>query len=310
MTVLKLSRVPEAANTSRPQPNELGKTHIAQKNLAVKPEPPPCRTGAEFLSRIAPGILVAALLLSLGFPQDARADLQPMPGTLWFGNSDDPDDPAWVEWYIDDETLDVFISETDKDGSVSIEKVGNGGDPNPDDPSSKPEGDLNSLIAAAKQKGGKLFTDSDFWKSPLGQRLSAGGNGPGPVINPSDDGGGQGAPRNPSLGKEKLGAPQIFNKFGQVGSGHGGFQFDAGSPADQLKTHGGSPSGKGDGDGNDKGSHKPPPGSNFGPAELVDPLGPPTARDAAKGTKNGIWQPGKERQKVACRASVPNHITI
>jgi hypothetical protein len=45
----------------------------------------------------------------------------------------------------------------------------------------------------------------------------------GPVINPSDDSTGEAGARNPSFGKEKLGAPEIFNKYGQGGSaGHVG----------------------------------------------------------------------------------------
>src|SRR5262245_45476834 len=78
--------------------------------------------------------------------------------------------------------------------------------PNPEDPSSGPKGDISSQIALGKQKGGgNQFAGVDFWKTPLGRHLSAGGSGPGPVINPSDDGTGQGGPRNPGVGKEKLG---------------------------------------------------------------------------------------------------------
>ena len=151
----------------------------------------------------------------------------------------------------------------------------------------QPKGDRKSQIALAKQHGGgKLVPDAEFWNTPLGQRLTAGGKGPKPVINPSDEDQGGGA-GDPSKGKEKLGGPLIIDKTGGLGAGgESGFQFNAGSPADQLNKPGGPPGGNqgggGSDDDDDKGSHKPPPGTFFGPADLVDPLGPPIARLAKK----------------------------
>jgi hypothetical protein len=268
----------------------------ATPHAAVKTRTPP-----ELLSRIARGLLVgaAAFFLCLSV-STVRADETKGEHTWVNVGTMENDDP-----YADDDdigSIDYFYDEKDPTNIMLLVHYKNGyeeqiyskdkdaSNPNPEDANSGRKGDLSSLIARAKQKGGKFFTDVDFWISPLGRHLSAGGNGPGPVINPSDDGIGPGGPRNPTIGKEKLGAPQIFNSFGQVGTGHGGFQFNGGSPADQLKTHGpGSPPGStGSGDGDDKGSHKPPPGSNFGPAELVDPLGPPIARAVVKGTGNRI----------------------
>jgi hypothetical protein len=261
-------------------------------------------TQSKFLSRVARGLLVgtAALFLCLSV-SNARADEVAVKGSWTHTERDinidddnnDDDDYDYIDHYVNSKDSNQFLVVFHfKDGTVSTYEGKYKGDsnPNPEDPNSGPGGDLSSLIAGAKQKGGgKLFKGGDFWKSPLGQRLSAGGNGPGPVVNPSDDGVGQGGQRNPSLGKEKLGGPQIFNKYGQAGSGKGGgFQFDGGSPGDQLKTHGpgGHPGSTGGGGGDDKGSHKPPPGSNFGPVELVDPLGPPIARVVANGTGKGI----------------------
>jgi hypothetical protein len=136
-------------------------------------------------------------------------------------------------------------------------------------------------------------------------RLTAKGKGPGPVINPSDDapGGGPSAPSkeavkalkkafgkpdDPNIVKGKLGGGVIIDKTEQIGSGKGGgFQFNAGSPAEQLKKGGGPsgpPGGGGSDDDDDKGSNKPPTGSNFGPTELIDPLGPPIQGRQEKGT--------------------------
>jgi hypothetical protein len=68
----------------------------------------------------------------------------------------------------------------------------------------------------------------------------------------------------------------IIDKTGDLGSGKGGgFQVNAGSPGEQIKKPGGPgghTGGGSDDDDDDKGSSPPDPG--YGPAELVDPLGP------------------------------------
>jgi len=289
-----MSRLPaSAALAFHAQLDRLGTAHVAPKALVVKTdhEPSACGTRTNLLSRVSRALLVgtAALFLCLSVSDIARGDeVYKLDASYSHDSDGDGKDDTTVEIYQGKNGYAVLVWENGELVSVwhSDDLVSN---PSPDDSSSGPKGDLRSLIALAKQKGsGKLFMDLDFWKTPLGQRLSAGGGGPAPVINPSDDEGSKGGSRNPSVGKEKLGAPEIFNKFDQAGSGKAaGFQFNSGSPADQLKTHGphSSPGG-GSGDGDDKGSHKPPPGSYFGPADLVDPLGPPVARGAAQETKN------------------------
>jgi len=226
-----------------------------------------------------------ALFCCLGVAHDARAGW--LSYDLWFADNDDAVD--YIEKFIDEDDLKtrlyVYVF---KDGTVSYKTV-HDSNPNPDDSSSGPKGDQQSRIALAKQNGGgNWVSERAFWDSPLGQRLTGKGKGPGPVINPGDDDAG-GGPGDPSRGKEKLGGPPlIIDKTGGFGAGGGGgFQFNAGSPAEQLKKPGGPGGNQGGGgsdDGDDKGSNKPPPGTFFGPADLVDPLGPPIARPAAKGT--------------------------
>ena len=226
-----------------------------------------------------------ALFLCFGFAHNARAGWQSY--SLWFADNDDAVD--YIERFVDENDPKSFLSVyVFKDGTV-LYKKDHDSNPNPDDSSSGPKGDFQSRIDLAKQHGGGNWTgEREFWDSPVGQRLTSQGKGPGPVINPGDDNAG-GGPGNPSRGKEKLGEPILIDKTGGLGAGgEGGFQFNAGSPADQLNKPGGPPGGNqgggGSDDDDDKGGHKPPPGSNFGPAELVDPLGPPIARLAKKPT--------------------------
>jgi len=300
--MLALRQILTVSRTTQP----VSDTQVAACLPALPREAPAAEKTAQsiFLSRIAGGLLVgtAALFFCLSI-SNARADGVAVKGS-WKeigrdinidDDNNDDDDYDTIYHYVNSKDPNEFLLVFHyKDGTVDSYqgKYKDGSNPNPEDPSSGPKGDLSSLIARAKQKGGgKLFKDGDFWKSPLGQRLSGGGSGPGPVINPSDDGVGPGGQFNPSFGKEKLGAPQIFYKYGPAGSGKGGgFQFDGGSPGDQLKTHGpgGHQGSTGSGNGDDKGSHKPPPGSNFGPVELVDPLGPPIARAVSNGTGKGF----------------------
>ena len=251
-----------------------------------------------FMSCIRRWALLAgvATLLCFSVPGDVKAE-------------------QWVQWWVagddDDNYTAIFIlRDTEHPGAVILvyhykngteEAYGIYPNPDPGGTSSGPKGDRQSQIALAKQHGGKLVSEQEFWDSPLGQMLTAKGKGPGAVINPGDDDprGGPAAPSQAalkamkSLGKgdpglvgQKLGDGLIIDKTGAIGSGEGGFDFNAGSPADQLKQPGGpgGPPGGGGGsdDDDDKGSDKPPPGSNFGPAELVDPLGPPIAKSAKK----------------------------
>jgi hypothetical protein len=237
-------------------------------------------TLTNFLLRLA-SLVALTLLLCLSVTGDVKADWV----LTGLDIGDEDDDFDYVEHYHD-EAGRHLVWYWGKDGT-SFGHVFSPGNPDPDGTSSGPKGDLQSRIALAKQGGGNWVSEREFWDSPLGQRLTGKGKGPGPVINPGDDnaGGGLG---DPSRGKEKLGGPLIIDKTGAIGSGKGGgFQFDAGSPADQLNKPGGpggNPGGGGSDDDDDKGSDKPPPGSNYGPAELVDPLGPPIAKPAKKGT--------------------------
>jgi hypothetical protein len=226
-----------------------------------------------------------ALFLCFGFAHNARAENW-VKGDTHFADNDDTLD--WSVTIVDqDNPSHYFVVYQWKDGASTVIEA-HDGNPGPDDPGPK-KGDQQSRIALAKQHGGGNWTgEREFWDSPVGQRLTSQGKGPGPVINPGDDNAG-GGPGNPSRGKEKLGEPIFIDKTGGLGAGgEGGFQFNAGSPADQLNKPGGPPGGNqgggGSDDDDDKGGHKPPPGSNFGPAELVDPLGPPIARLAKKPT--------------------------
>ena len=224
-----------------------------------------------------------ALFFCVSFPHNARADWVSF--SLWYGQNDDAID--YIEKFVDvnDENsyLSVYVF---KDGTY-IWHYDHASNPNPDDSSSGPKGDQQSRIDLAKQHGGgNWLGEREFWDSPLGRSLTSKGKGPPAVINPGDDntGAGQG---NPSRGKEKLGDPLIIDKTGGLGAGgEGGIQFNAGSPAEQFKNLG-TPPGNPDGDDDDKGSHKPPPGTFFGSADLVDPLGPPIARTAKSGPGKG-----------------------
>ena len=257
-----------------------------------RPSKPRSRLGLPTLAhRMKRAVSLAAIALSLSLcgPLAAKAEL--VLYHVYFGDSDDKDDPDYVDYFIDDETFEHWMGVKDKDGTYTLAKTGVKGNPTPDDPSSGPKGDRESQVALAKQNGGgDVWGERDFWKTPAGKDLGGGGKGPGPVINPSDDDPVKGGTGNPSLGQEDLGKPQIIDKTGSLGSGKGGgFQFNAGSPGEQLKKPGGPggpPGGNqsGSDDDDDKGSDKPPPGSNYGPAELVDPLGPPVARSATKQT--------------------------
>src|SRR5262249_60109439 len=152
----------------------------------------------------------------LGAHSSARAELIYMGSHFGLNDEDDPDmtDIRYVDYFIDDVTFKIWWEIHDKDGSVT--KVEVGGNPNPDDPSSGPkDGDMQTVLAKL-HGGGKFIPDKNFWNSPLGRKLGSAGKGPGPAINPSDEetGGGQG---DPSLGKEKLGKPQIYNDVAHVG---------------------------------------------------------------------------------------------
>ena len=209
-----------------------------------------------------------AVVACLALSPNARAAWQL--STIHFYDNDHAAD--YAEIYIDYETWNVRIVYVWKDGtSATVEYSDN---PGPDDPVPG-KGDLQSRIDLAKQGGGgKWIPEREFWDSPLGQKLGRGGKGPETVHNPGDDAVG-GSPGDPSVNKEKFGGPLIIDKTGNLGSGKGGgFQVNAGSPGEQIKKPGGPGGHKGDDsdDDDDKGSSPPDPG--YGPAELVDPLGP------------------------------------
>jgi hypothetical protein len=227
-------------------------------------------------------LATTALVFSLAAADHARAEYQ----SYGLHFPDNNSGVLWVEGFIDNEDpTKFFIIIMFKDGDATVIK-----DvylnPGPDD-DSVAKGDLESRTALAKQQGGgNWIEERAFWDSPLGRHLAGKGKGPDPVINPGGDDVG-GGPGNPSLGKEKLGDAQIIDHTAHLGSGKGGgFHVNAGSPGEQLKKPGGPggpPNGdKGDGGDDDKGSSKPPPGTYFGPADLVDPLGPWVGKGAAK----------------------------
>jgi hypothetical protein len=247
---------------------------------------PSCRSNLRnVLYRIPRAVLLAAITLFLCFsaPGVVKADW-----VIYAMDIGDPDDDfTRIEHVRDTETgkhISIFFWKDDVPGLFFHD--------NPDpEGGGVPKGDLSSRIDLAKQHGGgKWVSAREVWDSELGRYLGNKGKGPGPVINPADDDVG-GGPGDPSRGKEKLGEPLLIDKTGSIGSGKGGgFQFNAGSPAEQLKKPGGpggpgGPSGGGgNDDGDDKGSSGPPPGTNYGPAELVDPLGPPVAKRTTKET--------------------------
>lgn len=253
------------------------------------------------LIKLRCALLAAALLLTA-----ATAQAGAQVGTV-VGKSTDKD--GNVHTFI--EFKDHFEERwSDKRGDhVKVTPKKGDSNPNPEDPSSGPKGDLGSAMGRAKQKGGgKFVEEQNFWKSPGGKSLGSKGKGPNPVINPSDEGGGGGT-GSPGAGAQNLGKPHIINKGGPIGAGKGGgFQFNSGSPADQLKKPGGPAGqpgggGSGGGDDNDGSHHKPPPGSNFGPAELVDPLGPPISFDKKKINKSQQAPAGTKAQGTKAGSS-------
>jgi hypothetical protein len=222
---------------------------------------------------------------------------------------DNDDDEDYQEIFRDLDAPGWYVVKiVYKDGNVlTVHMESN---PGPDDTTSGPKGDRDSRIALAKQSGGgKFIADQYFWAGELGKSLTAKGKGPKPVINPGDGDDPGGGPSNPSRGKEKLGEDYIIDHTANLGSGKGGgFQFDGGSPGEQLKK-GGDPKGppgenKGNGDDDDdKGSNGPPPGTYFGPADLVDPLGPPIAKVAARPKTE---KSGKARVQVTSKPGKPD----
>jgi hypothetical protein len=212
-----------------------------------------------------------AVVACLTFSPNARAEMQLK--QIHFPDNDS--DIAYLEYYSDSEdSTKYFILIVWKDGMRATLKPSDS-NPGPDDPPLG-KGDRDSRIDLAKQGGGgKWIPEREFWDSPLGQKLGRGGKGPETVHNPGDDAVG-GSPGDPSVNKEKLGRALIIDKTGDLGSGKGGgFQVNAGSPGEQIKKPGGPgghTGGGSDDDDDDKGSSPPDPG--YGPAELVDPLGP------------------------------------
>jgi hypothetical protein len=250
----------------------------------------------------------AAGLIATSLPGGAAAE-KLFSVSIHFYDNDDDEDYLEVFWDLDNPAVTIYRL-VNKDGSTSV-VVDRESNPGPDDPSSGPKGDRDSRIALAKQTGGgKWIADQYFWASELGKSLTGKGKGPKPVINPGDGDDPGGGPGNPSRGKEKLGKDYVIDHTGQLGSGKGGgFQFDGGSPGEQLKKGGGPKgppgdnNGNGDDDDNDKGSNGPPPGTYFGPADLVDPLGPPIAKQAARPKTE---KSGKARVQVTSKPSKSN----
>jgi hypothetical protein len=251
---------------------------------------------------------VAAGLIATGLPGGAAAEVISV--GLHFAANEDPEDYVEKFWNLDDPRWDIY-KVVYKDGSVEWYVLPADSNPGPDDPSSGGKGDRDSRIALAKQTGGgKFIADQYFWKGELGKSLTGKGKGPAPVINPGDGDDPGGGPSNPSRGKEKLGEDYVINHTEQLGSGKGGgFQFDGGSPGEQLKKGGGpkgppgNNNGNGNGDDDNKGSNGPPPGTYFGPAELIDPLGPPIQKEAAR-PKTG--KSAKARVQVTSKPGKPN----
>jgi hypothetical protein len=260
-------------------------THSLGSTCIVLELPQSGSPSQNFLHRISRRLLMAAITLFLCFsaPGVVKADW-----VIHAMDIGDPDDDfTRIEHLHDTETgknITIFFW---KDGSLP--DIFFHGNPDPQG-GSGPKADLSSRIDLAKQHGGgNWVSEREFWDSELGRYLGSKGKGPGPVINPADDDV-SGGPGDPSRGKEKLGEALLINKTGPIGSGKGGgFHFNAGSPGEQLKKPGGpggpgGPSGGDSDDGDDKGSSGPPPGTNYGPAELVDPLGPPIAKRTTKET--------------------------
>lgn len=212
-----------------------------------------------------------AVVACLTFSPNARAEWQLY--NIDFADNDD-ESIDYIEYYVSNEDpyrhLAIWVFKDGTRGNYQWSE-----NPGPDDPPLG-KGDLQSRIDLAKQGGGgKWIPEREFWDSPLGQKLGRGGKGPETVHNPGDDDAGSG-PGDPSVNKEKLGGPLLIDKTGNLGSGKGGgFQVNAGSPGEQIKKPGGPgghTGGDSDDDDDDKGSSPPDPG--YGPAELVDPLGP------------------------------------
>lgn len=214
-------------------------------------------------------------------------------GSGWkFDIYKDKDGKYWALWHSWDKDL--------KDVKTVVINPSN---PNPDDSSSGPK-DTDMARALAKQKGGSGIPEIDFFKTPAGKEITSGGNGPVPLTEP-----------NYEKGPGAMGGGTVFDKTGQakiaadkaintnVLGGHGGhtggIEFNSGSVTEQIKKHGsgGPPSDNDKGDG--QGSHKPPPGSFLGPADLVDPNPPvpPIVKTGKLKTAVGLGSP-EEKLKV------------
>src|SRR5262245_62073186 len=182
-----------------------------------------------FLHRIGRPALLAALTLLLCFslPGDVKAQMVLI--TIEFPDNDN-EDVLYTEWWYIGKVGEVdyyllYFKYTDGTAEAFYIKASDLHNPDPGGETSGPKGDRQSLIALAKQHGGKWNSKQEFLDSPLGRMLTGKGKGPGPVINPSDDDAG-GGPGDPSRGKEKLGDDYIIDKTGPMGSGKGGgFQF-------------------------------------------------------------------------------------
>lgn len=134
-------------------------------------------------------------------------------------------DGDWVEYYKDEKDREWIVIVQDY---KVIDVIAPTGDPGPDDTDHE-RGDLSSMIAVLKQRGGPLVLDTAFADTPLGRRLTREAKGIVPIYNPSDSG------------------------FDPGDGPGGGFDPGGGSPQDQLKRHlkhGGGDGGKGD-DGSD-----------------------------------------------------------
>ncbi|HEY2922405.1 MAG TPA: hypothetical protein VGK77_25780 [Candidatus Binatia bacterium] len=249
---------------------------------------------------VALGIALAAFL----FVQQAFA-------ARYLGSTQDKDNGDIWMWYINDDwSYKVVIIDT-KGNNKTITWW----NPDPEGGGSG-KGDLDSRIALLKRKGGIAKLAGDFWKSPAGKQMTGKGKGPKPVINPSDDDRG-GGPSDPSKGAEKLGSKAQQQKFKEelnklakenaknYGGKGGGFQYNSGSPADQLKKPGGpgNPGGPGGGTGDDdKDKNKPGSTGYAGAPELVDPLGPPISFDKKKSNKSRLTKAASQQAPAGTKA--------
>src|ERR1041384_8252803 len=171
---------------------------------AQRPSEPASRFGlTKFADRMRRAVSLAALALSLGLCAPVAAKAELILVTVHFGDKDEPNDPDYIDYFIDDETFEHWMGIKDKDGSYLLVKTGDKGNPTPDDPSSGGKADQKSQSALAKQHGGgDIAGERNFWETPAGKHAGSGGSGPGPVINPSGEDPLKGGTGNPSLGKE------------------------------------------------------------------------------------------------------------